>query len=108
MTQGSTIMAIPEIRYTKALTTKLTNRAKHQCECKGCSHHRGRCPLKEGATIPGLSIEVALSIIPTDRNPANKSVTNLRLVCQECKEHHEEVGADQPSLFTLDTLRKGA
>ncbi len=72
--------------------TEAKRRAKNHCECKGrCGQHfdsRRRCPWGEGEDMPGIG-KVVLIAVPLDGNDDNLSLTNIRMLCQLCKQHHD-------------------
>lgn len=76
---------------TEAVTAA-KRRAKNRCECKGkCGQHfdeRRPCPWGEGDDVPGVG-KVVLVAVPLDGDDNNLSLTNIRMLCQLCKQHHD-------------------
>ena len=68
-------------------------RAKNHCECRGeCGHlHSGtrKCQWGEGEDMGGGIGKVVLVAVPLDGDDTNLSLTNIRMLCQLCKQHHD-------------------
>lgn len=69
-------------------------RAKNHCECKGeCGHLHfasRTCQWGEGEDMGGIG-KVVLVAVPLDGDDTNLSLTNIRMLCQLCKQHHDAV-----------------
>ncbi|MBV6359996.1 hypothetical protein [Mycobacteroides chelonae] len=68
-------------------------RAKNHCECKGeCGHLHfasRTCLWGEGEDIGGGLGKVVLTALPIDGDDNNLALSNIRMVCQLCKQHHD-------------------